>query len=105
MSSQDLAIIVIFLVALGALNLAAIRMLFKHHEAGELERFQALRREGTDYAHGVEHALSGLKSELPRDYVRREDWIRFGAVIDAKLDTVRRDLDSVRHRLYGQSQS
>jgi hypothetical protein len=49
--------------------------------------------------------LSGLKSELPRDYVRREDWIRFGAVIDAKLDIVRRDLESVRQRLYGQSQS
>lgn len=100
-----MGIILIFLVALGALNLAAIRMLFKQHEVGELERFQALRREGTDYAHGVEHELSGLKSELPRDYVRREDWIRFGAVIDAKLDTVRRDLESVRQRLYGQSQS
>ncbi len=100
-----MGILLIFLVALGAFNLAAIRMLFRQHEIGELERFQALRREGTDYSHAVEHELSSLKSELPRDYVRREDWIRFGAVIDAKLDTVHRDMESVRQRLYGQSQS
>ncbi|MDY6979205.1 MAG: hypothetical protein SV201_04950 [Pseudomonadota bacterium] len=30
-----------------------------------------------------------FKAQLPVDYVRREDWIRFGAVIDAKQDGLR----------------
>ena len=105
MSAEAIGILLIFLVALGALNLAAIRMLLKQHEIGDRERFDALRREGTDYSHAIEHELSGLKAGLPIDYVRRDDWIRFGAVIDTKLDTVRRVLESVRERLYGQSQS
>jgi hypothetical protein len=105
MNPEQIGILLIFLVALGALNLAAVRMLFRQHEICEQERFDALRREGTDFSHTVEHEVSGLKSELPRDYVLREDWIRFGAVIDAKLDTVHRDMESIRQRLYGQSQS
>ncbi len=104
MSAEAMGIVLIFLVALGALNLAAIRMLFKQLEIGDRERFDALRREGSDFSHEVQHELSGLKAGLPIDYVRRDDWIRFGAVIDAKLDTVRRDLEAVRQRLYGQSQ-
>jgi hypothetical protein len=103
MSWETMGIFLIFVVAVGALNLAAIRMLFKQHEIGNQDRLDALRREGTDYSHAIKHELSVLKSELPIDYVLREDWIRLGALIDAKLDIVRRDLESVRQRLYGQS--
>lgn len=31
-------------------------------------------------------AMRAWESELAREYVRREDWIRFSSVIDAKLD-------------------
>jgi hypothetical protein len=103
MSWEAIGIFLIFFVALGGLNLAAITILFKQHEVADRERFEALRREGTDYSHEIEHELSGLKIELPSDYVRREDWIKFGAVIDAKLDTMHRAMESVRERLYGQS--
>lgn len=30
--------------------------------------------------------LAALKAELPRDYIRREDWVRQVTVFDAKID-------------------
>jgi len=37
----------------------------------------------------LEDRLSQLEISIARDYVGREDWIRFGGVIDAKLDQLR----------------
>jgi len=34
----------------------------------------------------VEKSLLELKADLPREYVRREDFIRYSAVIETKLD-------------------
>lgn len=45
----------------------------------------ALKEEALKIAH-VERSLLELKAELPREYVRREDHIRYSAVIEAKLD-------------------
>jgi len=103
MSWEAMGIFLTFFVALGALNLAAVGVLFKQHEFGDRARFEALQREGSDFSHAIESELSNLKAELPTDYVRREDWIKFGALIDAKLETMRREMESVRERLYGQS--
>lgn len=35
----------------------------------------------------VEKSLLELKADLPREYVRREDHIRYSSVIEAKLDS------------------
>ena len=43
----------------------------------------------------MEKDLLKLQAELPREYVRREDWIRFSSSIDAKLDHLRDKLDRV----------
>lgn len=43
--------------------------------AGEREQMAAMKRQ-----------LETLSQTLPIEYVRREDWIRFSSVIDAKLD-------------------
>lgn len=37
----------------------------------------------------LERDLMRLRAELPTEYVRREDWIRFSGTIDAKLDWLR----------------
>lgn len=34
----------------------------------------------------LEKDMLRLKADLPLHYVRREDWIRFGAVIETKID-------------------
>lgn len=46
----------------------------------------------------VERDLLRMRSELPNNYVRRDDWIRFSAVIDAKLDSLR-DRGELTHNL------
>jgi len=43
----------------------------------------------------VQRTVDSLRAELPLQYVRREDWIRFGATIDAKLDRL---ADALHHR-------
>ncbi|HEU4601564.1 MAG TPA: hypothetical protein VFS24_06335 [Steroidobacteraceae bacterium] len=37
----------------------------------------------------LESDILRLRAELPNEYVRREDWIRFSGTIDAKLDWLR----------------
>lgn len=105
MSWEVAVMFVISLVALGGLNLAAIRLLFSQHKATERERLNAVERPGGDFSHEIERAVSALKAELPSSYVRREDWIRFGAVTDAKIDMLRQHMEAVREKLYGHPQS
>lgn len=37
-----------------------------------------------------------LRALLPLQYVQREDWIRFSATLDAKLDQIRADMNRRR---------
>jgi hypothetical protein len=46
----------------------------------------------------VERELNALRVELPKEYVRREDHIRFETVINAKLDSVAAKLDLANER-------
>ena len=49
-------------------------------------------------------ALIELRVNLPLEYVRREDWIRFSGTLDAKLDAMREEMREqiaeVKERLY-----
>jgi hypothetical protein len=73
-------------------------------------RVAKVEKEHRDYATKVERAHSELerdvlrlRAELPEKYVQREDWIRFGSVIDAKLDALREALSRLTERVYEQS--
>jgi hypothetical protein len=52
-------------------------------------------------AHENEKGLLRLRADLPNEYVRREDWIRFSGVIDSKLDALSTKLDALRERSNG----
>ena len=52
----------------------------------------SLKREGSDFSHEIEREVMRLKAQLPLEYVRREDWIRFSSTLDAKLDAMRAEL-------------
>jgi hypothetical protein len=45
-----------------------------------------------------------LRVNMPLEYVRREDWIRFSGTLDAKLDAMReemrQEIAEVKERLY-----
>lgn len=91
-------------VTLVGLNVGTIRWLLGTYEAELRERISAMKREGSEFSHEVERELLKLKAELPVDYVRREDWIRFGNTLEAKLDAmraeVRAEISDLRERMY-----
>lgn len=59
-----------------------------------LQRFE-------DNQNRLERELLNLKAEMPREYVRREDYIRSETVVGSKLDALNIKLDSFieRHRV------
>lgn len=48
-----------------------------------------------EHVQSVEMQFMRLLAELPKEYVRREDWIRFGGSMDAKLDWLRTQTESL----------
>jgi hypothetical protein len=44
----------------------------------------------------LERDVMLMRAELPNEYVRREDWIRFSGTIDTKLDWLREKGDETR---------
>ena len=58
-------------------------------------RFTRLENQQRD----LERDLLGLKADLPVNYIRREDHIRFETTINAKLDAVMARIELVGERL------
>ena len=52
----------------------------------------------------LEKQLIELRVNLPLEYVRREDWIRFSATLDAKMDglreEMREEIGPIKEKLY-----
>lgn len=72
------------------------------------QRFDSLaleRRKESSRVQQIADELRDLQVTLPRDYVRREDWIRFGGAIDAKLDAIWREMQNTRDTLYDRTGS
>lgn len=104
MSWDAVATFAMAFVTLVGLNLGAVRWLLSEFESELAGRLEAIKRDGTDFSHSVERELLKLKAQLPVDYVRREDWIRFSNTLEAKLDAlraeVRAEISELRERLY-----
>ena len=87
---RDVGVIMGFIVIWSGVMLWAAKRIIAGLETkldGHIGEFKALQSD-----------LTELKISLPRDYVRREDWIRFGVGIDAKLDRVHDRLDEMKAR-------
>ncbi len=96
MSWDTFATLVMAAASVAGLNLGALKwMLERHHQA-------TLR--DTARWEEIEHELYELRASLPLEYVRREDWIRFSATLDAKLDAMReemrQEIATLKDRLY-----
>jgi hypothetical protein len=103
-----IATFVLAFVTLIGLNLAALRWMLSQNGRELGNRLDILSRDGSEFSHAVERELLRLKAQLPVDYVRREDWIRFSNTLEAKLDAlraeVRAEIGELRERLlYGRS--
>lgn len=104
MEWQGWALISLFLTAWGGLLLWAVKALLARFQQQMDERFAALasdRRKESGKVSNLERELLELKAALPRDYVMREDWIRFGGAMDSKLDAIHAELVDLTKGVYG----
>ena len=84
MSWEAVATFASVMVTFVGINLAALRAMFERHQrlvSRDDERWSQLER-----------AIYELRVLLPIEYVRREDWIRFSATLDAKMDGLREEM-------------
>ena len=83
-------------IAFFAVNASTIQWLLKRRDDQ--------RERDSSRVADLENALIELRVNLPLEYVRREDWIRFSGTLDAKLDAmreeVREQIGEVKERLY-----
>lgn len=83
-------------VAFLAVNASTIQFLLKRRDEQ--------RQRDSSRVDDLEEQLTELRVNLPLEYVRREDWIRFSGTLDAKLDAmreeVREQISEVKERLY-----
>ncbi|MGB8682287.1 MAG: hypothetical protein WCD12_05335 [Candidatus Binatus sp.] len=83
-------------IAFLAVNASTIQWLLKRREE-QHER-------DTGRVDELERQVTELRVNLPLEYVRREDWIRFSGTLDAKLDAMREEMrgeiGEVKDRLY-----
>ncbi len=96
MNPEAIATFLLVLVTVVGINVGTIKWMLDRHRSATLrdsERWQE-----------IERALFELRASLPLEYVRREDWIRFGGSLDAKLDAMREEMREeiadVKERLY-----
>lgn len=101
MDWPTLSIFAALLTAWGAILLLAVRWMlgqFRDDLNGKLDTLKGERRKDTAKLSELERELLELKAALPERYVAREDWIRFGGVIDAKIDALHAKIDYLRER-------
>ena len=83
-------------IAFVAVNASTIQWMLKRREDQH--------RRDSSRVEDLEKQLTELRVNLPLEYVRREDWIRFSGTLDAKLDAmreeVREEIAEVKDRLY-----
>jgi hypothetical protein len=83
-------------IAFLAVNASTIQFLLKRRDEQ--------RQRDSSRVDDIEKQLTELRVNLPLEYVRREDWIRFSGTLDAKLDAmreeVREQIAEVKERLY-----
>lgn len=71
-------------IAFVAVNASTIQWMMRRREEQH--------RRDSSWVEELEKQLTELRVNLPLEYVRREDWIRFSGTLDAKLDAIRQDM-------------
>jgi len=83
------------ILAFVGLNVGALKWLLDRHDAcsqANANRLAELQRQHGEKMAQIEHDILRLRADLPLEYVRREDWIRFGNTLEAKIDTIRAEM-------------
>lgn len=97
-----LAVFIALVAFANAAYLWAMKWVLDVRDRADAARREETKKETTAAAARVErleHDYLKLREELVRDYVRREDWIRFGTTISSKLDTLHAMLDALKEKV------
>ena len=76
-------------------NAESARVATQKHIEQILESFAVNNSQTLEELRRLERELNAVKVSLGREYVRREDWVRFAVSIDAKLDALRTRIDQL----------
>lgn len=82
--------------------IAIIKWFLNRYHEDTKDRFRRLGEQiagQTAELHRIDKEILGLRAEMLRDYVRREDSIREQVVINAKLDAVAAKVDTLSANL------
>lgn len=88
-SWQTVAVLATLIVANGAIVLFAVKTMLNDSKIHTDEKFNELEEKISGISTEsikIERQLLTFKADLPKEYVMRNDWIRFSSVIDAKQD-------------------
>jgi F0F1-type ATP synthase membrane subunit b/b' len=84
----------------------AVKWLLDRYQRSIEQRLEGLETcdEHTDQRQrDVEKQILELKTELAKEYVHREDWIRGWNTVEAKLDAVYGKVDEIKDRVYARN--
>jgi hypothetical protein len=102
---EIIALLLAFGALLGAFGKVLLSQINKQFSAAEDARRQTAEhwdskfRDLESQLRENERQMANLRADLPMQYVRREDWIRFSGTIDAKLDNINTKLDGLREKV------
>ncbi|HKV55125.1 MAG TPA: hypothetical protein VJN94_10860 [Candidatus Binataceae bacterium] len=83
------------LLTLAGLNVGALKWLLDRHDSASqtnARKLAELERQSVEKVAEIQRDILRLRADLPLEYVRREDWIRFGNTLEAKMDTIRAEV-------------
>lgn len=86
-----------------AASLWAFKWLLDHHAKAQekrLENLSALIASESKATQEVKHDLLRLREELARDYIRKDDFVRFGTTLTAKIDGLTSLIDALKERIH-----
>lgn len=101
-SWQTVGIMAALIAGHGAVILLAVKSMLENSKTHTDDKFTTLDKKiSEEYAQlndkisitnsessRIERQLLEFQADLPKEYVRRDDWIRFSSVIDAKQDSL-----------------
>jgi len=83
------------ILAIAGLNIGAVKWLLglrDYYSLINANRLAELERKSGERMAQIEHDILRLRADLPLEYVRRENWIRFGNTLEAKIDAIRAEM-------------
>jgi len=96
MNVEVLGLVISLVIFWSALIIGAMKWLWDGYTQALVHRFEQLEQNTADQSAKWQE----LERRIATEYVRREDWVRFGGTIDAKMDRLSGSMDTLKEMIY-----